>query len=768
MIESQDAFQQAMNQGHSAAWDQNWDKAASFYRQALEVNPDHPQALTNLGLALIELQSYDEALDCYWRAAEIQPEDPLPLEKIAQLSERLGDLDTASQSSLKAAEVYLKNREVNKALENWERVTRLTPENLKAHSRLAQVYERLGEKQKAVTEYLAVASLMQSGGDLEKALRSIKQAMKVNPNSEQALQALNLLKDFKQLPKPSRPRGGTAPIRMSKVRQLHSPQANAQPELDPIAQANQTAMMAMAGMLFEGLEVENGKNPNLRAVLSDTGSLQEPIDWSRMTLYLSRVVDLETQGEFSKATAELQRAMDMGLNHPAAHFNLGFLYYQGGRLESAARQVHQVVSEPEYALGARLLLADLYHKKNQTKEASIEYLEALKLADAEIVPPEQASDLMQLYEPLIDSYQQQSTAEIQNQLCETVRDLLRRADWKAQLRRARGQLPNQDGAGPPLPLAEILTEARSSQVIESISKIYEMVRKEHYRSAMEEAFYTLQDAPTYLPLHSLMADMLVEQQDIQRAVKKLQVIAKTYRSRGEPQQAINIYRKIVELSPADIQARNLLINLLIDSRETDVAIEEYINLAEVYYNLADLKMARETYTQALKTAQQANLDRSVRVKIMHKIADIDMQSLDWRQALRIYDQIRTLMPEDLETRTQLIEINLRLGQETQALSELDKFISHLISNNKESLAVVFLEELAGEHPNHIPVRRRLADLYKQVGRTADAIHQLDAIGELLLKVGDRGSAIQTVEMILALDPPNRRDYQQLLDQLRSG
>ena len=51
MAGRQDEFQEAMNQGHSAAWDQNWDRAAVFYRQALEEFPEHPQALTNLGVS---------------------------------------------------------------------------------------------------------------------------------------------------------------------------------------------------------------------------------------------------------------------------------------------------------------------------------------------------------------------------------------------------------------------------------------------------------------------------------------------------------------------------------------------------------------------------------------------------------------------------------------------------------------------------------------------------------------------------------------------
>jgi len=162
MKKPQDAFRHAMNQGHSAAWDQSWNKAAAYYRQALEVVPDNPQALSNLGLALIELQEYEEALRCYQKAAAAAPDDPLPFEKIAQLSERLGDIDQASQASLRAAELYLKQREIPMALQNWGRVVRLNPENLLARTRLALVYERMGEKQKSVAEYLAAASLYQA------------------------------------------------------------------------------------------------------------------------------------------------------------------------------------------------------------------------------------------------------------------------------------------------------------------------------------------------------------------------------------------------------------------------------------------------------------------------------------------------------------------------------------------------------------------------------------------------------------------------------
>lgn len=44
-------YQQAMTRGHSAAWDQDWERAAAYYGQALEEHPEDPKALTSLALA---------------------------------------------------------------------------------------------------------------------------------------------------------------------------------------------------------------------------------------------------------------------------------------------------------------------------------------------------------------------------------------------------------------------------------------------------------------------------------------------------------------------------------------------------------------------------------------------------------------------------------------------------------------------------------------------------------------------------------------------
>ena len=769
MAGRQDVFQRAMNQGHSAAWDQMWDQAAGFYRQALDEFPDHPQALTNLGLALIELQDYDAALHCYERAAKIMSADPLPLEKIAQLYERMGNLDRASLASLRAADLYMKNREAGKAIENWQRVIRLNPENLQAHSRLAVIYERMNEKQQSVKEYLSVASVLQSAGDLDRALRSVKQALTLAPQDEEALQALAMLRDFKSLPRPERPRGATAPLRMAQVRQLRTPQdlTPADAQIHPVDAACQAALTVMAGMLFESPDEDvQVKRQGLQAIVVGAGLAHKSADRARIVLHLSQVVDLQTRAELSQAAEELQRALDAGLEHPAVDFDLGYLYMQSGRVETALRLLQRAVKHEDFALAARLLLGELLRKRGQLKEATVHYLEALRLADAQMVAPEVSIELRQLYDPLIETLQQRDFKTLDS-LCDNIQTMLMQADWRQRLAQARSQIIDR-GYGVVRPVVEILTEAQSNQLIDTMAKIQHYREQGYIRSAMDEAFYALEIAPAYLPLHRLIGQLLIDQGNIPAAVTKLQAVAKSYTTRGESQQAIALYRSMVDLSPTDFHIRSRLIEQLTAAGQTENAVHEHMRLAEVYYRQADFRTARKIYTDALRATQQTNIDRNIRVKILHSMADIDLQSLDWRQALRVFEQIRILQPEDEKARLRLVELNLRLNQEKQALVELDQYLSYLNGVNQQETALKFLENLASENPKRVPIRRRLADLYRHLGKKKDALAELDAIGELLMSAGDRAGAIQIIESLLALEPANKNDYLLLLQQIRSG
>jgi tetratricopeptide (TPR) repeat protein len=765
----EDIFQKAMNEGHSAAWDQEWGKAVTAYRHALQEMPDNPKALNSLGLALYSLGNVEEAFQIYMRVAKITPDDPVPMEKVAQLSERLGDLKTAMDAAIRAGDLFLKQRDTEKAVENWVRVTNINPENAIAHSRLAQVHEKLGHAQQAVIEYLAIASIIQRAGNMEKTQEMVNKAQSLLPNSPEVKQAQTLLKTGQLLPKPIRGKGGTGPIRMAQVKQLQQPKKT-DTGLEPIAEARQKALTQLAELLFEYSDESPSaqERRGLSAIMKGTGAISmQQAEQTKVILHLGQAIDAQSKGNESLAAEEMEGALEAGFKHPSLYFALGLLRFKGERYESAQRFLQNAVKHNDYALGTRLLLGQLNERKSFFKEAALEYLEALKHADVITVAANIADDIRQQYEPLIEAFQNQNDETAQRKICENVRSLLMRPDWRDQLHKTREQMPKQDG-DIPAPLADVILQAQSSSVLESMNRINQLARMGSLRSAMDEAYDAVQHAPTYLPLHTLMGDLLVQEGRTNDAIAKFTVVAHSYSVRGEVAQAAKLLRRIIHISPMDIGARNRLIDQLTARGQLDDAVHEYLEMAAIYYRLAELDMARKTYTTALRLVQQGNASRDWNSHILQRMADIDMQRLDWKQALRVYEQIRTLSPDDDTARRQLIDLNLRMGQVDKALTELENYITHLEGQNKHELTISFLESLIHDHEDQPLLKRTLAAQLHRAGRTQDAIAILDVLGETLVEKGDKPGALEVINQIVLMNPPNVQDYRTLLEQMQNG
>ncbi len=770
MSGDQQVFLNAMNQGHSAAWDQDWQKASAYYKSAIAEFPDNINALTSLALALFEQQKYQDSLQYYLRAASLTSLDPVPMQKVAEIQERLGNQDGAIQAHLDVAEIFVRNRDIDKAISSWLHVVSLNPENLTAHMRLAVVYERLGQTSTAMIEYIAIASILQSQGNITKAIQTMKHAQEVVPNSKEASLSLSILQSGKLLPRPSRPPGVSGALASSQIRQVIGSQSEEadRPRVDPIQDAKQKATTILAELLFEQEENQgNQARKGLTTIISGTAEVdQEQYDQASLILHLSQSIDLQTHGQDKEAALELERAINAGLESSAANFVLGFMQTKNDQMDAAVANLKKAVHHEFFSLGAHLLLALTLYKMDRIAEASLEYLEALRIADSESVPADQAEVLKQLYEPLIEAYSHQTDTRLQKRICENISKMLIRPDWKNQTQLARQQLPPQPESASPIPLAEMLTEATSGQLVESLSKINQLARANKMLTAMEEAYYALKFAPTYLPLHICIGDLLAQENRVAESVLKYSIVAKSYSVRGETSRAIGLLQRVCELNPVNLEARNNLIDLLIGNSNYGAAVQEYIKLAESYYNLADLNMALKTYTDTYKFAQQNKLDRDTRVKLLHRIADINTQSLDWRNAIHIYEQIRTLDPDDIEARDLLFDLNLRLSQDKQAMADLDNYLNHLISSHRATEALEYLNAKIAENPSQPALYRRLADIYRLIGRKDEAVTQMETAKDMYLQSGNRTAAIDMLMAILAVNPPNVRYYQHMLVELQ--
>ena len=94
------------------------------------------------------------------------------MQKVAEIYERMGNLANATKANMDVADLFARNKEIEKAIRSWSHVVALNPEHMTAHTRLALVYERLGRTSEAMVEYISIASLLQSQGNMPKAVQT--------------------------------------------------------------------------------------------------------------------------------------------------------------------------------------------------------------------------------------------------------------------------------------------------------------------------------------------------------------------------------------------------------------------------------------------------------------------------------------------------------------------------------------------------------------------------------------------------------------------
>jgi tetratricopeptide (TPR) repeat protein len=778
MAGNREVYEQALRQGNSSAWDQKWEQAITAYQRALTEFPGDPVAMDHLGLAYMQSDQLDQALMVYQEAVRAGPQNPIPHEKIAEILERKGKVVESVQLRLSAAELYLASREADKAIDNWLAAARLVPENMVARSRLALAFERTGQGKQAVTEYLALAAIMQRAHQPEKAMQAVEQGIKILPDSPELLRARSALKSGKVLAIPppykpgmtgmlTTPTGGLPPEPALPTARQNAASSE-QRSTSPQDAAQKKAMAILAERLFEADKDTFDQRRASIEQFTNRGEEKIASAHADQNRYLALAIDAYSRQQQQEAMQYLDRAFRVGFEHPAASFLFGTLQLAEGQTEPAIVSLQKAVEHPELSMGAHYILGRAYRETGKPHQSAVHFLSALRLADMNTVPEDQRDALQRTYETFLEVPESEQEGDQWNQTGERIESLLTSPDWESRLRLARAQLDAQADAPGTAPLAEMLSLGQPQELIEAMGYLDTAVRRGLWRTAMEQAMLALDHGPTYLPLHLRITEIQLKENKQTEALGKLALIARTYRIRGETVQAARTYERILQINPMDVNSRTELIALLVQQGDLRSALSFYLDLADVYTQLADLEGARQTYESALMLAIRNNADKSWQIQLLYRLGDLYMQRLDYRAALQTFQRLQLLDPTDEKAGTQLVDLMMRLGKVSDAQNLIDGVSREWNRLGRQEQVLDWLEELVRVRPEEALLRRKLAEAYQQRGRIAEAIGQLDALGDAQIESGNIPEAVLTVRAILALRPPNAEGYQELLQKLESG
>ncbi len=622
-----------MEQSREAARQGQWDDALRATVRALQEFPQDADARTAAAVALFHTGKLDRALQLFEELRAADRQNPFFLSYIAQVHQRQGNVAAAVESYRGLADLHLTQRRPAQAVEALRELLKLRPEDREQRLRLARLYEQMQARQEAAREHLVLAQQGLADHQFDQAAESVEEALRLDPNSREARDLLITVRE--------------AMAREAGLESASAPAAPAPAGPRP-GQRGVTGALRSQQFQVEKL-VEQGQKAQEAGDIDGAAALYEQAleaGLQRADVLYSLGLIYQERGDHRAAVNVLARAATDAEYALSAHFALGLSYRELGQLPQAAQEFEQTISLVdlesigkaeaedliqmyEYAattfeeIGDIARAASLYgalagflESKRWGRERAVEFKQRSKeLADRNMFAKLREMGTGVLTSPA----EPEAPAAAEPPLAESWGKIRPITDFL----RDHHSVTTEDQVAPapeprpePLLLLESLPEVAPSFApatpldttglsdeakgwVELSSKYLDQGLLD---AALDACMEVIRLDIDYLPIHLRMGEIYERERRPEEALAKYQLLIDTFRVRGEPEKAIDVYFRFIELSPDTINARARLAELLRSAGRVDEAVAQSILLANTYVRLGQTNKALEEYRRLIQLA----------------------------------------------------------------------------------------------------------------------------------------------------------------------
>ncbi len=749
MAGNREAYAHWMRQAIQHSQRSDWAAAAEAYRRALVEFPSELAATIGLGKSWVEMGQLPRAFKAFEYAVQLAPRDQLALASLADVQERLGLLSEAAATYDTLAEVALQEGNLQAAADAWMRATRLAPERSETYRQLARTLERLGRPRQAAAEYVSLGFIYERRKEWGAARACYQEALRLDADNDVAYARLQALQPAARASRElESPTPADRAIRdTAELLGLDGGEDQGTPEKDdPFERARRMALQQLADTVF-ATEGENALNPALIPLITQG-------------------IDQQTRGQLHEAVKSFQKVLDAGYDHAAVFFNLGALYYEQRQYQNAIEAFRRSARDRAFALGAHYALGLTYWAASTADRALEHFLEVARTVDLTTVAPERIEQIDKAYQQLTDQHLAHADAREIETFVKTLTHFFARPGWELLAQQARHNMDRLAAEEAPRTLAEYLRSPETGVIVDTLALVAELEERQMLATAAEQCLYAISRAPDHLPLYLRLAELQAAQGHYEQASTLYRSVVETLRVRGDLEHALQICRNVLAQWPMDVRARAQLIALLRERDAIEEVLEQYLILADSYYQLAEVDRALEQYEEALRIVTRSQARIKWEVHILQRMGDILAQRMEWERATWAYESIAALMPREAAAQRRLVDLYFKQGRSSAALRALDRLCQLYYQQGKAGEISAMLRDLVRTYPDEMGLRARTAEVYAAQGLTQQAIAEYIALSRLQLQAGLRDSARETLETILKLGPEQPEAYRRLLARLQ--
>lgn len=412
-------------------------------------------------------------------------------------------------------------------------------------------------------------------------------------------------------------------------------------------------------------------------------------------LYLKEHKDIYQPVNFiDEAITQYQRALELDIDSGSIHYKMGLAFYLKGDLDKALSHVNLAIEYKKTLAEAYLLKCNIFVKKDRFREA-VEF--------AELSVDYGGLSSSQAYYKLYILHSVVSNKSFGNNLKSfyyfLMSVLLLPFDKAAQ--------------------EELAYKLGYFKFFGIILKGYFYTQKKEYQSAIDLYMQAIEEAPGFVPLYLLLADVYAETYRYEEAINEYRMalwydplnlqayksLAAIYEERGDYDNSLLMYKKLIELNPNNPSYYSNLAGIKYMKGDVKEAILNYHHAIMLNPNNDWTSVVSQTlgyifseveknYDAAISAYQNAFILTPKNIDIYINLGSAFYDKGDFESALAVYKLALDLEPENAKIHCNLGYLYGGKGMIDEAISEYELAIKYdptydIAYNN---LGVIYLDD----------------------------------------------------------------------------
>ncbi|MCB2156245.1 tetratricopeptide repeat protein [bacterium] len=753
-------------------------RLAAYYEKANRLD-DAIQVYLSVAHTCLSLGEYTEGI---YALHHIERHQPTSVEVLIPLGEAFldaGETNNAHLHLVQSARLLQRHDEVDRAIEVTERIVKHVPDSSELRTLRAELFEAADNKESASDELSKLADM--SSGDRSRHVQILEHLLQLTPDrSDERQKYADCLADlgreedaveqFLQLA-----------AEMQKDGKLESALAHAESAL-VVAEGRIDVHLCLANLHREMGNADGAVKEYLW--LAEAATAREDSETALSYFYeglelAPADVDLHKRlAEFHRSQNEPEEAASCYLK--VAEFAIGDADFS--RAVDAMCAARDLL--PEDAT-IRKNLSGLLLKLGRSQEALEEQVEIFRIHLSQGLVDEAREQLDRIYDTESGNFDLRERAAAifqENSIPELAAneytEIARLSKLKGDFQGVRDfclralELKSRD-----IDARELLVAAykQLEQIPEAVEVLSELAQIYRENDSIEKSAEALQAMALFQPHATEPRERLAELFEYlgrrDELTLELRELAQLYHERNDIDNAIRTWRRLLEVKPDDTRALHKVIEVYAQAGDGGDVLDDYLRLADIYFEAGEYKPAIDTLEEALK-ADESNIPLRTRLvdcllksgstdralEVSREIATLMINEGDGRGALDVLQKVRSESSGDPEFHQLMARAHSAQNARGMALQELRRAAKLFEETDNLGGKASALEEILELDNQDIHVHEELVALLRKMGRPNEAARQQLALADVYVGRGLLDLAEAEYRSIVSTSPDNRKAW----------